>query len=220
MTSVALPDLIPPSTVIPPGTPLPGVGPTTATPVQPASTPAPAEPVAPTEPAADAKPIVGAPERYELTAPKNMPEGYALDTVVLESFEKTARALNLPNAAAQQIVDAVLPAIQQRGEAEHQAVIASWKSQIQADPEIGGSKWGETQTHIALARDKLGTPALTAMLEHGLGNHPELARLFARVGKLLAQDSKLVTGSQAAAPDYGNPDQMAAKLFPNTPRVL
>jgi hypothetical protein len=45
---------------------------------------------------------------------------------------------------------------------------------------------------------QFGTPELKAALEQtGMGNHPELVRLFAKVGKAMGEDS-LVAGGKSS----------------------
>jgi hypothetical protein len=72
------------------------------------------------------------------------------------------------------------------------AVAAEWQAAAKADKEYGGQKWEASQAVIARGRDRLATPEAVAFCrEHGLGNHPEILRMFYRAGLLLGEDSGL-----------------------------
>ena len=66
---------------------------------------------------------------------------------------------------------------------------AAWAKASMADPEYGGDMWKANQAVIARGRDQLATPEAVAELEKdGLGNHPEILRMFYRAGKVLGED--------------------------------
>ncbi len=145
---------------------------------------------------ATASDVLGAPEKYELKAP----EGAEFDPAVLSVFEGAARSLNLSGSAAQQILDALAPALQTQQAAQVEAMVSGWLASTKADPEIGGAKLKASVADAAFALSKVGTPELRALLGPvsrggtGLGNHPEILRLLARVAKVTREDESLVTG--------------------------
>ncbi len=136
---------------------------------------------------------VGAPEKYEFKAPE---EGQELDKGALEVFEPIARELNLNNEQAQKLVDVygskIMPAINKQLAEGWQKQTEQWAETVKADKELGSDESiGEAQK----AMDKFGSPELKQYLEEsGLGNHPELIRIFASVGKAMSEDG-LVTGN-------------------------
>lgn len=72
---------------------------------------------------------------------------------------------------------------------------ASWRKQTMEDGEIGGAKFSETQEIAGRIIDRFASQALKkALNETGLGNHTELVRFVARIGRHL-QDDKFVSGS-------------------------
>ncbi|WP_375272053.1 hypothetical protein [Sphingomonas sp.] len=155
----------------------------------------PAEPEAPAEPA-------GAPEAYDLKAP----EGMTLDTDALAIAEPVLRDLNLTNEQAQKLTDAygqILPKLAERYQAQQTTQIteqrAAWAAEAKADPEIGGANWDASIAASAKALDRLGAPAgspFRALLnDSGLGNHPEMIRMFAKIGKSIGEDADFVSSS-------------------------
>lgn len=136
---------------------------------------------------------VGAPEKYEFKAPE---EGQELDKGALEVFEPIARELNLNNEQAQKLVDVygskIMPAINKQLAEGWQKQTEQWAETVKADKELGSD---ESIGAAQKAMDKFGSPELKQYLEEsGLGNHPELIRIFASVGKAMSEDG-LVTGN-------------------------
>lgn len=151
----------------------------------------------------------GAPEAYEFAAP----EGHVLDEGVIGKFSEVARELNLSQANAQKVLDTMAPAIAERQQAALQTMTAEWAETSKADKEFGGEKLTENLVLAKTALDKFATPEFTKLLnDTGLGNHPEVLRVFVRAGKAISADN-VVTGKSAPAPA----DRLAA-LYDNTPK--
>jgi hypothetical protein len=116
------------------------------------------------------------PEAYQFTPP----EGLTLDEGAVAEFTPIARELGLNQAQAQKLVD--LYGARFMG-ATPEAQIQKWEADLMADPEAGSS------SAIAAAKSvvqNFGTPELRdALNKSGLGSHPELVRLLARVGRAL-----------------------------------
>lgn len=136
----------------------------------------------------------GAPEAYEAFA---VPDGMTLDAAALEAFAPVAKQLNLTQAQAQELVDVFAANVAAR-EAARVAEVTGWADAARADPEIGGAKFTEHLAAAQAALRQFQSPALVAMLnETGVGNHPEMIRLLAKVGRAIGED-KLVTGNAPA----------------------
>ena len=85
-----------------------------------------------------------------------------------------------------------------------------WAQQSRADAEFGGEKLDENLAVAKKAVEALASPELKTLLEQsGLGNHPEIIRLFYRAGRSLSQDS-FVGGK----PAQGQSD--ARRLYANS----
>lgn len=155
-----------------------------------------AEPPAKDPKADPGKPAVAAPEKYEFKTA----EGQELDAEAVKAFEPIAKELNLSNEQAQKLVDMygskIMPKLVEQQAAQWQQQIEQWAEQVKADKDLG------TDASIGAAQkamDKFGSPELKQYLnETGLGNHPELVRIFANIGKAMSEDG-LVTGNSGGA---------------------
>jgi hypothetical protein len=77
---------------------------------------------------------------------------------------------------------------------------AEWEKAAKADKEYGGQKWDASQAVIARGSQRLATPEAIALFNvQGLGNHPEVLRMFYRAGVLLGEDGGLNAGGGGAA---------------------
>jgi hypothetical protein len=148
----------------------------------------------------------GAPEAY---AEFTLPEGISLDKAALEGFTPLAKELGLSQENAQKVVDLyatkLLPQIQQAFAEQQTQKVEGWLQDSMKDPEIGGARFDETVSIAKKALDAFGSPALKAALDDsGLGNHPEVIRLLANIGKRVSEDrtastTSAATGSRSAA---------------------
>ena len=137
----------------------------------------------------------GAPETYTFQAP----EGTTLDDAVLESFSAVAKELDLPQDKAQMVLDKMAPVLATRQVEQLQAARETWAETSRADKEFGGEKLDENLAVAKKAMDAFATSELRALLdESGLGNHPEVIRMFYRTGRAMSED-RFVTGQAAPA---------------------
>lgn len=148
----------------------------------------------------------GAPEKYEFKAP----EGKEYSPSVLDGFTEAARALNLPQEAAQAMLDKIAPALAAKHEESLAAARAQWESDAKADKEFGGDKLPENLAVAQKAIEQFGTPELRALLnDSGLGNHPEFVRVFWKVGKAISED-----GFVAGRGGKETPSSVAQRMYP------
>lgn len=179
----------------------------TATAAEPEGQAAAVQEAATADTTAEAEKPQGAPEAYEFKAP----EGRQFDPKVLEGFSEAAKELNLPQEAAQAMLDKIAPALAAKQEEALANVREQWQNDSKADKEFGGDKLTENLALAKKAIDTFGTPELRTLLdETGLGNHPELIRAFVRAGKAISEDG-FVPGRS------GNVAQAdpAKRMFPN-----
>jgi len=166
----------------------------------------------------DAEKPVGAPEKYEFKAP----EGFELDTELVEQFTPVAKELNLTNDQAQKLVDLYADKIKAQQNANNEAWIATldgWASSVKTDKEMGGPALENNLVAARNALEKYGTPELKAVMNPpspqnpkglGLGNHPEIIRVLARIGKAMGEDQTYLRNEpphEDVAP--------AKRMFPN-----
>lgn len=148
----------------------------------------------------------GAPEAYEFKAP----EGQEFDPSVISAFSEVAKELNLSQENAQKLLDRMSPVIDARQQAAVETLRTQWADEAKGDQEFGGEKLDASLGVAKKALDQFGSAPLKQMLkETGLGNHPEVIRLFVKVGQAISEDG-VVMGKQARpakAPEH--------KLYPS-----
>jgi hypothetical protein len=103
---------------------------------------------------------------------------------------------------------------------------ADWARSAKADPEIGGKNWDATNEAVAKALDHFGAPSemkevdgktvetnpfRVFLNQTGFGNHPELIRMFAKIGAQVAEDGALPRGDKGATMKKSS----AEVLYPN-----
>lgn len=143
--------------------------------------------------AADAPPAAKAPEVYEFKAPET---GEPLDAQVLDTYKQAARELDLTQEQAQTLIDRVAPIMQERQRSHIAETVQTWADTAQADQEFGGDALHENLATAKKAMDAFATPELKDLLtQSGLGNHPEVIRLFYRTGKAISEDRLLPSGN-------------------------
>lgn len=154
----------------------------------------PADPNAPKEPEAPA-----VPEAYELTAP----EGMTIDADLLEEATPIFKEAGLSNDQANAILPAAKSLMDKTQAATVQSMIdagnqqrKAWLDEAKADAEIGGNKWDASLHSAGRGLDALGhpegSPFRQALNETGFGNHPEMIRIFAKIGSMVGEDGDFV----------------------------
>lgn len=149
--------------------------------------------------------------KYALT----MPEGVEVDQELLDALGPKFAAKKLTVREAQELTDEYVKINTARAQKRMEdwgKTISGWADTAKKDEEIGGDKWDSTVQASQRAVNKLGTPGLKQYLNaSGGGNHPELIRIFAKVGAMISEDSP----PQDGAGGKGKPVEAAHKLFPN-----
>lgn len=146
-----------------------------------------------------------------------LPEGIELSAEWRSSIEALAKADMTPAQRAQAFVDAgVKFQGELTGRMQDQVAhnIEAWAVASKADPEIGGTSYDTNVALAQLAVGKFGTPELKEAFETmGLGNHPEFVRVFARIGKAMAEGgTPHGLGQEAAAAPVNSEQAMADRM--------
>ena len=146
----------------------------------------------------------GAPDKYEFNS-KVADAPDELDPEVLTAFGEVAKDLDLPQEAAQKVLDKVAPVIQARQAKAVEQARADWATKSQSDEEFGGENLGANLEIAKSSLNAFGTDAFKSLLsESGLGNHPEVIRFMYRAGKAISEDG-YVGNSQGANAKGGIP---------------
>ncbi|AGA72646.1 MULTISPECIES: hypothetical protein [Pseudomonas] len=139
------------------------------------------------------KPVV--PDAYTF---KDLPEGYAMSDQQLAEVSPLFKELGLTQEQADKLVafDAKRTlAAEQAGLEQRQGLVTGWEKSLREDAAFGGANFDANVGVAQKALAQFGTPELSTMLkESGLGSHPEVVRLFHRIGQQLAE-GQLHSGS-------------------------
>ncbi len=143
-----------------------------------------------------------------------LPEGVEVDAETLSEARTLLGEMKLPQEQAQRLVDFYAGKIRQFGTAQSQNWVKlneKWVSDFKADKEIGGDRMQDTVAAATRAMDRFGTPGLReALIMTGAGNHPEVIRFVARIGRATAEDRFVV----AAGASAGTSRSAAEVLYP------
>jgi hypothetical protein len=151
------------------------------------------------------------PEAYDLKITTTDAEGkespVELDTKLVEAATPVLKEVGLTNEQANKIAPLAVKVqermIEQQAEA-FEATKADWAKQTQGDPEIGGKHWKETASLVGKALDHFaGGPDKNddgtfksgfrqLLVDTGLTNHPDMAKMLRAVGKAIAEDGTFV----------------------------
>ena len=187
-------------------------------------------------PAADAAPA-GPPEAYELTAP----EGITLDAASIELATPVFKDLGLNNEQANKLMPVAAEFAKRIQDQGQQAIMTEvmaqrreWLREVENDTtlfadqvgedddgdpvfEINPHKRAKTLALTAKALDTLGAPKgspfRSFLTDSGLGNHPEMIRMFRKIGETIGEDNSFVR-ADGAAPIERNPARI---MYPNNP---
>lgn len=148
-----------------------------------------------TKPAKEEKPVV--PEKYDLKLPKDS----ALSEAHLEKLSVYAKEKGLSNEQAQSLLEresqAVSDYVTNLKETQSK-MTETWFEQAKGDKEIGGEAFKQNAELAKRVVSRFGTDDFKKELNKtGLGNHPELLRVFSRIGKAMSEDQLVIPGVQA-----------------------
>lgn len=146
-----------------------------------------------------------------------VPEGVELDSAMLDKFKPLAKEYGLDSAKAQKLVDLYVDgmnAIMEKADAAWGETRKGWLDAVKKDGEIGGAKLAENVAVARKAIEKFGSPELKKVLnDTGLGSHPEVVRVFFRIGKAISEDS--IAGSTGGPPAVKDPEAKLREAYPS-----
>lgn len=137
-------------------------------------------------------------DAYELKAG----EDSYLDDEQVKAVESYAKDKKLTKEQAEEILNRENAAVKSFYEKQHQQFKTAqeqWVEEIKKDPELGGDNFSKNAEFAKRAVEKFATPKFKEQLEQsGYGNHPELVRVFARIGKLISDDKMVTPGTSVS----------------------
>lgn len=142
-----------------------------------------------------------------------LPEGFeALDDNLMKEFAPIAEELKLTQEQGQKLIAMHAQTLKASQDAQQQAwadQLTQWAKDAKADKELGGDKFDQTLEIAKSAVAKFGSPELKEMLDStGLGNHPEVIRVFHKIGKAISEDNPV-----SAKPDTGQKKSIEERLY-------
>lgn len=127
-----------------------------------------------------------------------MPEGVELDTELAGELKTFAKEHGLKQEQAQQVADLGAKMLQKQQDA-FSNLRKEWETQSRQDKEFGGEAFEKNLASMNKVLGQFATPEFLSFLEEsGLGQHPEMLRVWHRIASAVDED-KLVTGSPAGA---------------------
>lgn len=135
--------------------------------------------------------VAGAPDAYEF----KFPDGFEANKEQLGKFEEIARAANLPQERAQELLDLYVGELKSAGDAfaskqmeGWKSTLTSWKNEITSDPNFSGEKLTEAQVVIGKALDQFGSKeARDGFQLTGAGDNPAVFRFVHAMAKALTE---------------------------------
>lgn len=129
-----------------------------------------------------------------------VPEGVEADQDLIEAFKPLAKEFGLDSAKAQKLVDLYANAMKganEKADAAWNEQKQAWREEASKDKEIGGEKFTENVKLARTAIAKFGGDGLKkALNDLGIGNHPEIIRFAARIGRAISEDSVTIAGTR------------------------
>ena len=174
-------------------------------------------------PAAGDKPVV--PESY---SDFSIPEGHTLDAATIESATPIFRELGLSQGQAQKLVDfysAKIGEINTQNEGFMEQMRTEWRSQLQADKDIGG-KLDAVKVDIGRALDRIPEATRTAYKEAmdltGAGDNPAIIKAMYSLAQLV-NEGTAVRGDNPSPHGQSrtgveSKPSPAAAMYPNLPK--
>jgi hypothetical protein len=136
------------------------------------------------------------PEKYDL----KLPEGSTLDAKTVEKIGDYSRSQKFSAEQAQALLEREHKSAAEFEQAQTARLAEEnkkWEKALNDDKEIGGEGLKKNVELAKRAVDKYASDEFKALLDStGFGNHPEVVRIFSRIGKAMEEDS-LIGGKNA-----------------------
>jgi hypothetical protein len=133
--------------------------------------------------------------KFDLAVPE---ESFLTETEV-ESLKSYAKEKGLSKDQAQELLNqrhAAKEDLVASYKSEQENLRTQWLADAKNDKEFGGQHFAQNVEFAKRSLEKFATPEIVGYLNQtGLGNNPEVIRLFYRIGKAMSNDSIVNPGS-------------------------
>jgi hypothetical protein len=157
------------------------------------------------------------PEKYELKFGEKSPLDPTVDGEKIAAYCKQNGFSNEQAQAYLQSLEDRAQALTARQSEARQRESEAWRQQVETDKELGGPNLQTTLAHAQRVMDRFapeGSPLRQFLNESGFGNHPEVVRLIASMGKAMAEDRPSILGGGGRS---GSSKEFDAKtLYPKS----
>jgi hypothetical protein len=104
----------------------------------------------------------------------------------------------------------------EKSNATYYEQVDNWIKEAKKDPEFGGKDYEKNMAAVNKAFKTYGSDALGKFLDdYRFGDHPEVIRMFYRIGQTLTEDSKAGAGIGKKPSSDGK--TLAERMYPNSP---
>ena len=104
----------------------------------------------------------------------------------------------------------------EKSQAQYHDTVEGWVKEAKKDPEFGGKDYEKNMAAVNKAFKEYGSESLGEFLDtYRFGNHPEVIRMFYRIGLTLKEDSKAGAGIGKKPSSDGK--TLAERMYPNSP---
>lgn len=135
------------------------------------------------------------PDKYDFT----MPEGVTIDEALMADVSIFAAENKLSIGEAQKIADMgvqLMTKQQELRETQFNEIKEGWLETAKTDTEIGADVLKGKEGLAARAFNTIATPEMKELVDHyGIGNHPEMLRMFFRLSSLMGDDGMQLPGT-------------------------
>lgn len=125
-----------------------------------------------------------------------LPEKSMLDAAHVDKVVSYAKERGLSKEQAQALLERENSVVSEFANNQKETLKSKsleWVEEAKRDKELGGETFPQNMEMAKRVVDRFGTDAFKqALNETGLGNHPELLRVFARIGKAMGSDQMIL----------------------------
>jgi len=122
----------------------------------------------------------------------SVPKGMEVDQGMIDGFKGIAKELGLKGEQAQKVADWYFKSTEgatQKMMQQREEQILKWAEEAKSDKEIGGKEFqANLNTALKAMRQYADKEVVDLINSTGLGNHKAMIRMFAKIGKAIAED--------------------------------
>lgn len=130
-------------------------------------------------------------------------DGAQLNAETLKEVFEQAKELGLNKTQAQAFLESrsvTQSMIEDKAAAAVENLKQQWLKDFMNDPEIGGDKAVETAEHAKRAIDAFASESFKKTLDESqFGNHPEMLRMFSKIGQQMVANDSFISGRTVVA---------------------